>query len=74
MSQSARGPGAGVTQPGIHARPHACDAFIHSRVHSLFLPVLGRRVMRNSSVLGTLRGGQPGSPHCGAVSWRGGPW
>lgn len=71
VSQSAGGPGAGVTQPGIRTWPHVCDAFIHSLIHSLFLPVLGRCVMRNSSVPGTLQWGQPRSPHCGALSRRG---
>lgn len=56
MSQSARGPGAGVTQPGIHARPHACDAFIHSLIHSAFPPAPSRRLMSNSSVPARFRG------------------
>lgn len=41
--------GGRVTQPGIHTRPHACDAFIHSLIHSLFPSLLSRHVVINSS-------------------------
>lgn len=73
VSWTAGGPGARVTQPGIGARPHARDVFIHSLIHSLSPPALGRRLLREPSEQATSMG-LPGSPPCGALSLLGGHW